>query len=544
MKRMSTMTDRLLAGTRASLARTLRAAFARKLRRPGYAVVAAAVGILLMAGAAMIAQEPQGRGRGRGEPPAPNPLGQPLIDPTGHVKDDAMIHMPLAAADAKYADLDGKHMKAIVRELAAISDKNRDSGEAFWGRNVGTQGHVDTENWVEQYFRKNNLQNIHRKSFELAPQWIPSAGWSVTFTSNGRPVQLASARPAHGMPPTPPAGLTLDVVWGGLGTDADLAGRDLKGKAVLIQDILTPGVLNRWINNEGVTDRAVKAGASAVGVVYGIADNFALWEGTRVGSGFNVGYEDGRKLRDMLGRGEKVRVTIKVQAERKSGLTTASVLGTLPGTTDEDIFIIAHIDGYFEGALDNASGVAVMMNLMEHYAKLPQSARRRSIRFMGSAGHHGGPGTAWLHDARETELARTALVINLEHVAAVRTKYWGNRLRQSTGVSPMRWWVWGSQSLLDISLSSFSHFNVGITADMDNGASGEIGGIARDAPSIQVITSPEVKHTEQDTPEWVPSSGLEQIARAYARIIDELNKLDRRQILPAAARATTAGGQR
>ena len=367
-------------------------------------------------------------------------------------------------------------------------------------------------------------------------------GLELSFASGGKAVPLASARPAHGMASTPPEGLTLDVVWGGLGTEADLAGRDLKGKAVLIQDILTPGCSNRWINNEGVADRAVKAGATAVGIVYGIADNFALWEGTRQGPGFNVGYEDGKKLRDMLGRGEKVSVTLKIQSERKAGLKTASVLGTLPGTTDEDVFIIAHIDGYFEGALDNASGVAVMMNLMEHYAKLPQSARRRNIRFMGSAGHHGGPGTAWLHDARETELAKTALIINLEHVAAVRTKNWGNRLRQSTGVSPMRWWVWGSQNLLDISLASFSRFNVGITADMDNGASGEIGGLARDAPSIQVITSPEVKHTEQDTPEWVPASGLEQIARAYARIIDEVNKLDRRQILPAAPRPTTAGG--
>jgi len=114
----------------------------------------------------------------------------------------------------------------------------------------------------------------------------------------------------------------------------------------------------------------------------------------------------------------------------------------------------------------------------------------------------------------------------------------------TTEVAPMRWWVWGSQSLLDISLSSFSHYNVGITADMDNGASGEIGSLARDAPSIQVITSPEVKHTEQDTPEWVPASGLEQIARAYARIIDEVNKLDRRQVQPQAGRPTTAGGQR
>jgi hypothetical protein len=513
-------------------------------RRRAGAIAAGALGALVVAGAAMLAQEPQGRGRGRGEPPAPNALGQPLVDATGHVKDSAMIRMPLATADSKYADLDGNHMKAIVREVTAISDKNRDSGEVFWGRNVGTQGHADTQDWVERYFRKNNLQNIHRKSFDLSPQWIASKGWSVSFSSGGRPFTLPSARPAQGMASTPADGLTLDLVWGGLGTEADLAGRDLRGKAVLIQDILTPGVLNRWINNEGATERVIKAGAAAVGVVYGIADNFALWEGTRVGPGFNVGYEDGKKLRDMLGRGEKVSVTVKIQSERKAGLQTASVLGTLPGTTDEEVFIIAHIDGFFEGALDNASGVAVMMNLLEHYAKLPRSERRRNIRFMGSAGHHGGPGTAWLHDARDTELAKTALLINLEHVAAVRTKNWGSHLRQSTGVSPMRWWVWGSQNLLDIALSSFSHFNVGITADMDTGASGEIGGIARDAPSIQVITSPEVKHTEQDTPEWVPASGLEQIARAYARIIDEVNKLDRRQVLPAAARTSTSGGQR
>src|SRR5438067_1454469 len=129
------MTDRQLAGS-------------GRLR----ACIGALAGVLLIVGAVTTAQEPQGRGRWRGDA-APNPLGQPLVDPTGHVKDDAMIRVPLAAADAKYADLDGKHMKSIVRELAVISDKNRDSGEAFWGRNVGTQGHVDTENWVEQYFR-------------------------------------------------------------------------------------------------------------------------------------------------------------------------------------------------------------------------------------------------------------------------------------------------------------------------------------------------------------------------------------------------------
>ena len=69
----------------------------------------------------------------------------------------------------------------------------------------------------------------------------------------------------------------------------------------------------------------------------------------------------------------------------------------------------------------------------------------------------------------------------------------------TTAVSPMRWWVYGSPSLLDISLKACSRFNMG------------------DAPSIRVITSPEVKHTEQDRAERVPANGLEQIGRAYAK---------------------------
>ncbi len=482
----------------------------------------------------LIAQDaPPARG-GRAAAP-PNPLGQPFLESPWHVKEDAFIRMPLRPEDSKYADLDGMHMKSILRELIAISDKDRDSGNIFWGRNVGTQGHVDAENWVEGYFRKNGLQNIHKQSFDLRPQWTPKS-WSVDFNSGGKTFKLTSARPETGSTSTPAGGLTLDLVWVGNGTSADFIGRDVKGKAALIQDIPEPGVLDHFIANEGVIARAFQQGAAAVGIVYGISDNFAVWEGSGGRPGFNVGYEDGKILRELLGKGEQVKVNIRMDSEMRPGLKTASVLGTLPGTTNEDIIVMAHIDGFFEGALDNGSGVAVMMGLLEHFAKVPQSQRRRNIRFMGSAGHHGGPGAGWLHDEKDTELTNPVLMYNLEHVSAVRTKYWGPHLRMTTAVSPMRWWVWGSRDLMNIATQSFSRFNVGITADMDPNASGEMGSVSRDAPSIQVITSPEVKHTEQDTAEWVPAVGMEQIARAYARIIDEVNKLDRKNIMPAQSR--------
>lgn len=244
------------------------------------------------------------------------------------------------------------------------------------------------------------------------------------------------------------------------------------------------------------------------------------------------------RLRDRLGRGERVRVRYTMESERRSGLQAASVWGTLPGVSDEEILIIAHMDGYFQSALDNASGLAVMMGLLEHYAKTSLAERPRTLRFLASVGHHGGPGTSWLHDNRETALANTVLAINLEHVAAVRTKYWGPRLRMMNAVSPMRWWVNGSPTLLDTVLDAFNRFNVGVTADMEGGASGEMGRMARDVPSIQVITSPEIKHTEQDTPEWVPAVGLEQIGRAYAKIIDGIAAVDREALQPAGARSS------
>jgi hypothetical protein len=173
-----------------------------------------------------------------------------------------------------------------------------------------------------------------------------------------------------------------------------------------------------------------------------------------------------------------------------------------------------------------------MVGLLDHFARIPASERRRTIRFLGSVGHHGGPGTSRLAGDPETRLANTVFAINLEHVAVARTKYWGPKLRLMNAVSPMRWWLWASPAALDVVLDAFNRFNVGVTGDLDTGASGEMGRMARLVPSMQVITSPEIKHTEQDTPAWVPAVGLEQITRAYARIIDGLNELDRHQIEP------------
>ena len=66
----------------------------------------------------------------------------------------------------------------------------------------------------------------------------------------------------------------------------------------------------------------------------------------------------------------KVRLDVKMVPDLKTG----TVWGTLPGATDETVYIIAHRDGWFESGTDNASGVATMVGLAEYFSKIPKES--------------------------------------------------------------------------------------------------------------------------------------------------------------------------
>ena len=468
---------------------------------------------------------------------------QPLLDGPNIVKESAYVPSILPDSERAYARIDGARMKGIVNEIVAISRKSRDDGNKYWGRIAGTKYEAMTADLIEAKFRALGLVDINRPEFALPPQWFPT-DWNVSATGGGKTLTFPSLRPALGSAAIP-NGLEVDAVWVGLGTAADFAGRDVRGKAVVIHSMLSPGQMGQSAVAEGAFKRANDAGAAAIIGVWGYFDNMAVWQG--LGGGFNspnfppgffVGFEDGKKLRDLIGAGP-VKVSMKLQTEMRPNLKSVSIYGTLPGTTDETIIVMAHMDGWFDAALDNASGLSTMLTLAEHFAQVPKERRRRSMIFIGTAGHHvGSPNAIYLRDKRADLLAKTALMINCEHVAVSQTLNWDTRLRRSTSVWPRRWNVNGSAKLTDTVLAAYHTFGVGVVGDMDPTATGEMGAIFRLAPSLQLIRSPEAKHTDADIPEYVPAVGLEAVGRAYAKIIDEVNKLDRAALVPAVAPST------
>ena len=233
----------------------------------------------------------------------------------------------------------------------------------------------------------------------------------------------------------PPKGLNLEAVYVGLGTEADFAGRDVSGKAALITSMPMCGSWRHSATINGAIRRAEEHGAAAILVSVALPGNIRTrFYPTRTEPPtFSLGLEDSDRVRELIEQaqsGESPRVSVQLDVEMVEGLKTANVWGELPGATDEKIIIVSHRDGWFEGANDNASGVATAVVLAEYFASLPREQRRRTIQFVGSPGHHNSAavGIQWMADNRNTVFDKTALLINAEHTGAVQTYLMGDSL--------------------------------------------------------------------------------------------------------------------
>ncbi len=455
------------------------------------------------------------------------------------VAQDSHLNWRLLPAEQAYASIDGQHLKQYVEEQTAISRRYRDHGHPqWWGRISGTEADAENAQWLAEKFRKIGLADVHEQSMDLPPQWMPSS-WSVTASGGGKTLELGSAQPTSTSPGTPASGLDLEAVDVALAAEGDLAGRDLRGKAVFFY---SADITSR---NAPISDNAIKRigerGAAAIFVTVGIPGNLRN-QFYPVGSTvptFSLGLQDGNAIRDLIGQsrgGQPPRVKIRFDVKTVPNLKTSTVWGSLPGTSDESIFVVAHRDGWFEAAVDNGSGVATMLGLAEHFAKIPKEQRRRTIYFLGTSGHHDNTGMTghWLADHKEL-FAKTALIINCEHTSAEQLIYRAGVLRRSDTTVPLRWFVGGSPQLEQIAVRAYQAFGVATYADPEPGAGGEMGPYYLLAPSLQLIEGNLHWHSDQETAADVPPTGLAASTRAYAKIIADVNKLGLKDLARSSA---------
>ncbi len=198
---------------------------------------------------------------------------------------------------------------------------------------------------------------------------------------------------------------------------------------------------------------AIAAGAIGfVGVLRGYpsggCEYYVPYDGTfRSIPGVYVSESDGDQLLAVLENGP-VKASIEVVAERRSA-ATRNVVGELPGADDEWVIIGTHHDAPWASAVEDGTGIAMVLAQATAWAAVPESQRPHRLVFLATAAHMShGAGTRAFIERHHAMLENTVLEVHLEH-AALESPAEGRVLEaSSTRVTP-RWWFTTEHPVLE-----------------------------------------------------------------------------------------------
>jgi Zn-dependent M28 family amino/carboxypeptidase len=225
-------------------------------------------------------------------------------------------------------------------------------------------------------------------------------------------------------PSTPADGLLAEVIDVGMGTKAEYAakGAEIRGKFVLASSDSPRG--GRRVHRREKYGRAVSG--SAAGFLFAnhlpglLAPTGSLRAGTLAAiPGVGLSYEDGFRIRRALRGAQPLELDMRLT--NQTGPSEFShVIGEVPGAQDDDkevVVVGAHYDGHdiSQGAVDNGSGTALVLELARLFAPL-SGQLRRTVRFETYAAEEIGlyGSTRYVNGMGESDLAKVAFMLNLD----------------------------------------------------------------------------------------------------------------------------------
>jgi hypothetical protein len=436
---------------------------------------------------------------------------------------------PAAKMDARF---DAKRMQSDVQTLVGMSQKMAKTNQMF-GRISGFPSETEAANWAADEFRGAGLINVTVQTYAgSADFWWPDA-WTADVVSGGATRRLASAVPAS-RSEVSGEGINAPIMFVG---EAGAVTLDNVAGKIAIQH--TQPATGAYSDRARIRDSSidlVKAGAAGVLNWVEQSGNMMIYDfGGCGGACFNIGG-------DLKALAEKAQasgaaaphVRLSLKASVKKDLKAQNIFGMLPGTSPEIVIVNAHLDAWFDGAGDNADGVAVMLALARHYGGA-DAKPARTLMFVGSGGHHStglnGPGNLVAMNAEL--MKRVVAVINLEHLAQYRIEAvpaW----KANADEEPKTFGVSNTFPFVIQAVKAAAAKNsFALKGDVTDSVPGDLGGYRPlNVALMQGIHSGPLYHTSGDGSDSISSPGLVKAAAFYADLIDAMLKADVKQINP------------
>ncbi len=287
----------------------------------------------------------------------------------------------------------------------------------LWGRIGGSEAERASARLLAEQLRP-SLGSVELESFSFTAfrptQWRVAAGFAALRSAMPAPFE---ARFPDGLVRAPLAEVSPEGDWS-----------RVRGKWVFLKASTGGSAATTVIREKLLYQRAVEAGAA--GMLFSLPTPPGTWrsvvpvdkpyalkderypDGRRPIPCFSLDAEDGERLQ----AGATVSASIAYEPEtRREALNT---VGRLPGPGPQ-VAILNHLDSFFSGAIDNASGIATTVGIARRLAAMAPATRRSGFWLVGLAAHHDSAAGMRAFLARDP--ARAAAIgqwILLEHTDA------------------------------------------------------------------------------------------------------------------------------
>jgi len=348
---------------------------------------------------------------------------------------------------------------------------------------------------------------------------------------------------------TPAEGLSARMVYVGQASEAELEAahekHNLAGKIIVVdlealESHEMPEVIFSYDPGDTIPSLFIEKGVSenwpianlsrsyAAAQEYGAAgfvgilnfsakDNnqFLHWYANQSIPGLFISRNEGLALKRLLKQGN-VDATMLLVGKNGRG-PISHVFGQLPGLSNETIMIHTHHDGW---AVNEASGVAVVLALAEYFSKIPKEQRARTLQFVALDSHFGrrtDRPNYWL-GALTKAVAGVNIEMIGEDVKIVNGEYVRTGLNSPTLFGVRN----GNKTLVAYARDAIVKHDLRRTAIVDR-FFGEAG-IYWDSglPMIERIAHNAPQFTQDDTPEYVMEELLRPTVAAFVDIVHKL----------------------
>jgi aminopeptidase YwaD len=313
-----------------------------------------------------------------------------------------------------------KEVAALANELSGEIAKRNLEGIARFHRQRGSKGFHEAAELVAERLRAYGLSDVAILQFPAdgkifygtqrsRPAWDAEKGEleevkegeeregaeekSRRMTSIRRKIASYEAEPVALAEDSESADVTADFVDVGGGTnESDYAGKDVKGKIVLVS--AQPGAVQDLAVGKFGAAGIVSYAQNQKTAWWGENENLIRWGHLDTFSpnktfAFMVSLKTARGMKERLTKGETIRLHAVVKAGQHPGnyeVVTATIPGADPKLKAEEIAFSCHLDHQWPGANDNASGCATILEVARTLEKLIDEKKlerpARTIRFI------------------------------------------------------------------------------------------------------------------------------------------------------------------